>query len=162
MFQSLAGFKRSCPTAAASAIPAREFANYLNCGATQPLTTRGTGCLRPVKNWRFFPPLSVERLSTPSVTEIKAKSPFQKQRDPGSRTQSSAVHSPRTPGEFATADVRSKLQRVKFTRLQGNLLAVPAEAAAFLRGSGSALGSCTSAIPRTKQNKTPKNKAEVR
>lgn len=97
---SLPRLREAARVRAAQAIRARKFANYLNCGATQPSTTRGTGLLRPVKNWRFFPPLSVERLSTPSVTKIKAKSPFQKQKEPGLQcTQSSAVRlSPEAQG----------------------------------------------------------------
>lgn len=83
-FQPLTTFKGGCP-AEETSVSARELPSYLNWGATQPLATRGSGRLRPVKNWRFFPPLSVERLSTPSVTKIKAKSPLQKQREPGLR-----------------------------------------------------------------------------
>lgn len=84
--------KGTRPGRAARATQAREFENYLKCGAMQPSTTRGTGLLWPVKNWRFFPPLSVERLSTPSVTKIKAKSSLQKQREPGLQcAQRSAV-----------------------------------------------------------------------
>lgn len=47
----------------------------------QLLATRGTASLWPVKNWLFSPPLSVERLSTQSVTNFKAKS-LLKQREP--------------------------------------------------------------------------------
>lgn len=32
----------------------RTLTSYLNCGAKQPLATRGTASLRPVKNWRSW------------------------------------------------------------------------------------------------------------
>lgn len=83
LFQSPSVLRETVAQCSLLAIQAREFANYLNCGATQPSTTRGTGRLQPVKTGAFFPPLSVERLSTPSVTKLQAKSPLVKPRQPG-------------------------------------------------------------------------------
>lgn len=67
---------------------------------------------------------------------------------------------PRGPGEMGMAKVRIETQRLQTSAAEKP--PVPAEPVAFLRGSGSALGSCTSAIPKTTLNQTNLKRARLK